>query len=108
MRHVGPAWKKLRLKDATAADIQKLASSMLVKEYSVQTVKHVRTTVSAIFTHAKRLGWHTGDNPAKLVRLPEMVRKESHALSFEQAFATLAGPKSPRREIDLFSILTGM
>ena len=38
---------------------------MLGKSYSVQTVKHVRTTVSAIFTHAKRLGWHTGDNPAK-------------------------------------------
>jgi hypothetical protein len=46
----------------------------------LQTAKHARTTVSAIFTHAKRLGWHTGDNPAKLVRLPEMIRKESSAL----------------------------
>src|SRR6266446_4526518 len=77
LKHVLPALQKLRLKDATAADIQKLASSMLGQNYSVQTVKHVRTTVSAIFTHAKRLGWNTGDNPAKLVRLPEMVRRES-------------------------------
>jgi integrase len=108
LKHVLPALRNLRLKDVTASDIQKLVSSMLVKEYSVQTVKHVRTTVSAIFTHAKRLGWHTGDNPAKLVRLPEMVRKESHALSFEQAFATLAALKSPGREMVLFAILTSM
>src|SRR5258708_7690240 len=108
LKHVLPALRNLRLKDVTASDIQKLVSSMLVKEYSVQTVKHVRTTVSAIFTHAKRLGWHTGDNPAKLVRLPEMVRKESHAFSFEQAFATLAALKSPGREMVLFAILTSM
>jgi integrase len=68
----------------------------------------VRTTVSAIFTHAKRLGWHTGDNPAKLVRLPEMVRKESHALSFDQAVATLVALKSPAREMVLFAILTSV
>jgi hypothetical protein len=95
LKHVLAALGNLRLKDATAADIQKLVSSMLAKSYSVQTLKHVRTTVSAIFTHAKRLGWHTGDNPAKLVRLPEMVRKESHALSFDQAVATLTALKSP-------------
>src|SRR6266446_3753607 len=77
LKHVVPPLGDFRLKDTTAADIQKLASSMLGQNYSVQTVKHVRTTVSAIFTHAKRLGWNTGDNPAKLVRLPEMVRRES-------------------------------
>jgi len=47
-------------------------------------------------------------NPAKLVRLPKMVRKESHALSFDQTFTTLAALKSPAREMDLFAILTSM
>ena len=108
LKHVLPMLQNLRLKDVTAADIQKLASSMLAKDYSVQTVKHIRTVISAIFTHAKRLGWHTGDNPAKLVRLPEMVRKEAHALSFEQAIATLTALKSPAREMVLFAILTSM
>jgi len=108
LKHVLPALGKLRLKDTTAADIQKLISSMLAEDYSVQTVKHVRTTVSAIFTHAKRLGWHTGDNPAKLVRLPEMVRKQSHALSFDQAIATLEALRTPAREMVLFAILTSM
>ena len=108
LKHVLPGLGTLRLKDITAADIQKLVSSMLSQGYSVQTVKHVRTIVSAIFTHAKRLGWHTGENPAKLVRLPEMVRKESHALGFEQAIAALAALRSPAREMVLFAILTSM
>jgi len=90
LKHVLPTLRNFRLKDITAADIQKLVSSMLLRKYSVQTVKHVRTVVSAIFTHAKRLGWHSGDNPAKLVRLPEMIRREAHALSFKQAVETLA------------------
>ena len=108
LKHVLPTMRHLRLKDVTPADIQRLVSSMLAKRYSVQTVKHVRTVISAIFTHAKRLGWHTGDNPAKLVRLPEMVRRESHALSFEQAIATLTALNSPAREMVLFAVLTSM
>jgi integrase len=108
LKHVLPALNHLRLKDTTSTEIQKLVSSMLAANYSVQTVKHVRTTVSAIFTHAKRLGCHSGDNPAKLVRLPEMVRKQAHALSFDQAVAALAVLKSPAREMVLFAILTSM
>jgi integrase len=108
LKHVLPTLRNFRLKDITAAHIQKLVSSMLLKNYSVQTVKHVRTVVSAIFTHAKRLGWHTGDNPAKLVRLPEMIRREAHALSFKQAVETLAALKTPVREMVLFAIVTSM
>ena len=108
LKHVLPGLGTLRLKDITAADIQKLVSCLLAQNYSVQTVKHVRTTISAIFTHAKKLGWHSGDNPAKLVRLPEMVRKESHALGFDQAIAAIAALRSPAREMVLFAILTSM
>src|SRR5438128_10241269 len=45
---------------------------------------------------------------ANLVQLPEMVRTESHALSFDQAFTTLTSLKSPAREMVLFAILTSM
>src|SRR5947209_10387416 len=108
LKHVLPVLSDKRLRDITGAEIQNLIVSMLAREYSVQTAKHVRTVVSAIFTHAKRLGWHSGDNPAKLVRLPEMVRKEAHALSFDQAVAALTALKSPAREMVLFAILTSM
>jgi len=108
LKHVLPALRNIRLKDTTAAHVQKLVSSMLLNHYSVQTVKHVRTVVSAIFTHAKRLGWHTGDNPASLVRLPEMVRREAHALSFDQAIAILSALQSPAREMVLFAVISSM
>ena len=108
LKHVLPALRAQRLRDITGGDIQKIVSLMLASDYSVQTVKHVRTVVSAVFTQAKRLGWYTGENPATLVRLPEMVRKEAHALSFEQAVAALRALKSPAREMVLFAILTSM
>ena len=108
LKHVLPALSNHRLRDTSGGDIQKLVSAMLAAGYSVQTVKHVRTVVGAVFTHAKRLGWHSGDNPAKLVRLPEMVRKPAHALNFDQAVAALAALKSPAQEMVLFAILTSM
>jgi len=108
LKHVLPTLRNFRLKDITAADIQKLVASMLLRKYSLQTVKHVRTVVSAIFTHAKRLGWHSGNNPAKLARLPEMTRRHAHALSFKQVVETLAALKTPAREMVLFAIVTSM
>ena len=108
LKHVPTALRNQRLRDTTTADIQKLISRLLAKNYSVQTAKHVRTLISAIFTHAKRTGCYSGDNPAKLVRLPEMVRKEAHALSFNQAVAVLGALKSPAQQMVLFAILTSM
>src|SRR5258707_14629204 len=37
-----------------------------------------------------------------------MVRRESHALSFDQSFSALASLQSPAREMVLFAILTSM
>ena len=108
LKHVPPTLQSQRLRDTTAEDIQKLVSTLLARNYSVQTAKHVRTVISAIFTHAKRTGCYSGDNPAKLVRLPEMVRKEAHALSFDQAVGLLGALKSPAQELVLFAILTSM
>src|SRR5260370_12002589 len=49
LKHELPALQKLRLKDATAADIQKLASPMLGKNYSVPTLQHRPTTMRTSF-----------------------------------------------------------
>src|SRR5207248_2370296 len=54
LKHVLPVLSDKRLRDITGAEIQNLIVSMLAREYTVQTAKHVRTVVSAIFTHAKR------------------------------------------------------
>ena len=72
----------MRLRDVQREDVQRLVGTMLVRGYSVQSAKHVKTVVSAIYTHAGREGWFNGPNPAKFVNLPEMERATAHALSF--------------------------
>src|SRR5260370_3428232 len=70
LKHVLPALATFRLRDTTASAIQKIVSSMLAANYSVQTATHVRTVVSAIFTHGKRPGCPTRDHLGTLGRRP--------------------------------------
>ena len=72
---------EMRLRDVQREDLQRLIGTMLMRD----SAKHVKTVVSAICTHAEQEGWHNGPNPAKFVKLPEMVRATPHALSFDQA-----------------------
>jgi hypothetical protein len=46
---------------------------------------HIRNAISAVFKHAKLKHAYTGDNPVPGVRMPEMNRKEAHALGFDTA-----------------------
>lgn len=106
-----PDWPYLsgiRLRDARPEDVQRLISAALARGYSAQTVTHIRNVVSAIFAHARRSEWFTGDNPASLLKLPEMVRKEAHVLSLAQAQAVLARMRHPEKEMALIALLTGM
>jgi hypothetical protein len=79
----------MRLRDVRREDVQQLIGMLLMRGYSVQAAKHVKTVVSAIYTHAQQEGWFSGQNPSKFVKLPEMVRATPHALSFEQLAALL-------------------
>jgi len=82
-KHVIPALGDLRLRDVTSDEVQALVKMKIEAGYSVQTAVHVRNAISAVFNHAKLKRAYYGDNPASGVRLPEMQRRESHALSFE-------------------------
>lgn len=73
-----------RLRDVKRDDLQRLIGTMLARGYSVQSAKHVKTVASAIFTHALQEELFVGTNPARFVKLPEMLRATPHALSFEQ------------------------
>jgi integrase len=76
--------------------------------YSVQTAVHVRNALSAVFNHAKLKRAYSGDNPAQGVRMPEMKRRESHALTFEQARMLLDRLRSPSKEMALLSMMTSL
>ena len=103
-RHVLPAMGDVRLRDLTTDHVQALVRKKYEDGYSVQTVVHIRNAVSAVFNHAKLKRAYHGDNPAQGVRMPEMQRKETHALSFSLGNDLLSRFPSPVREMALLSM----
>jgi integrase len=106
-----PNWPYLgnvRLADTRPEDVQRLIAAAVTRGYSAQTVKHIRNVVAAIFAHARKSQCVSGENPAGLVTLPRMVRKEAHALTFAQAKDLLAAMQYPERELALMAMLTRM
>jgi len=103
-----PYLSSVRLCDARPDDVQRLILAAMAHGYSTQTVKHIRNVVSAIFEHARKKHWYTGDNPASLVTLPQMTRKDAHALTPARTQEVLGVMQYPEREMALMAILTSM
>jgi integrase len=106
-----PNWPylgRVRLCDARPDDIQRLMSAALERGYSTQTVTHIRNVVLAVFSHARKKQWFLGDNPARLVALPGMTRKEGPALTLAQAKEVLGVMRHPEKEMTLIAIFTNM
>ena len=103
-----PYLNNVRLCDTRPDDVQRLMSAALARGYSTQTVKHIRNVVGAIFAHAKKDRCFMGDNPASLVELPAMIRKEAHALTLAQTNEVLGVMRYPEKEMTLIAILTSM
>lgn len=83
------AFGDLPLRAVRPEHVQAACDARLAAGKSTQTVTHLRNVVSAVFTHARALEHYHDGNPAEPVRLPEMCRKESHALDPGQAAAVL-------------------
>jgi len=106
-----PGWPYLsnvRLCDVHADDIQRLTSAAMTRGYSLHTVRHMRDVISAIFTFARMRQCFIGDNPAKLVKTPEVKQKRTFALTVTQAKEALSVMQYPERELTLLSVFTGM
>jgi integrase len=103
-----PYMDRMRLCDVTEERIQNLISVALRRGYSIQTATHIRNVIRSIFTHAKRSGVFSGKNPATLVTLPVMARKEAYSLSLDQLRDVIRLMRYPEREIALVAILTEM
>lgn len=91
--HVLPAIGEMRLRDVSNDAVQSLVGLKHDSGLSSQTVYHIKNAISAVFRHAKVKKAFFGDLPTEGVRMPEMVRKEIHAMSFDQAVSLLEGLK---------------
>jgi len=106
-----PDWPYLdsvRLCEVSPEMIQHLTARALEQGYSIQTATHIRNVIRVIFSHAIRTGCYTGANPANLVTLPAMTRKEAHTLNLAQFKEVVRAMHYPEREIALFAMLTDM
>jgi len=103
-QHTLPALGNMRLRDLQSDDVQRLVRLKIEAGDSVQTVLHIRNVISAVFNHPKRRKAFVGENSASGVRLPEMERKEAHALSFEQGKTLLTELPSPVAQMALVSM----
>ncbi len=99
---------QLRLRDICVDDVQDMLRQMIDEGKSVQTAVHIKNTVSAVINHAKAKGLFFGDNPVLGVHLPDMQRRELHALTFDQVRSALAALKSPAKEMVLVAVMTSM
>jgi site-specific recombinase XerC len=106
-----PDWPYLEsvgLSEVSPEMIQHITARALEQGYSIQTATHIRNVIRVIFAHAIRTGCYTGANPANLVTLPAMTRKETHTLNLDQFKQVMHTMHYPEREIALFAILTDM
>ncbi len=98
----------IRLRDVQREHLQRLVGAMLLRGYSTQSAKHLKTVVSAIYTQAQQEGWFNGSNPARFVKLPEMERATPHALSFQQVVTLLPHLPGVPRLMVFLAVMTSM
>jgi integrase len=106
-----PGWPyldNLRLRDVGPDHILRLTSAALSHGYSIQTVKHIRNVISAIFSHAKQNRYFMGDNPVSLIKPPQVHRKPAFALTLAQAKEALDAMRYPEKEMMLLAVFAGM
>jgi site-specific recombinase XerD len=103
-----PYLDSLRLRDISPDKIAELASAALSSGYSTQTVAHIRNVVHVIFSHAIKTGCYLGENPASLVTLPAITRKQPHRLTLTQLKQIMHVMRYPERHLALLVILTDM
>jgi hypothetical protein len=106
-----PDWPYLdhvRLCDLRSDHVRRLTTSASARGYSHQTIKHIKNTISAVVSHAKRTRMFSGDNPMSEVNLPPEPRRTSHNLTIVETKAILQLMQYPEREIALITITTGM
>jgi len=103
-----PYLDEVRLCDITADHVRRLLTCAFDRDYSSQTVRHIKNAIFAIISHAQTEGCFSGPNPAAQVKLPPVTRKERHDLTIDQTEAMLELMQYPEKEMALIAITTDM
>jgi integrase len=115
MKHILPALGDMALREINREVLQAFLRRAMIapsrytkRPLSIQTAYHLKNAVSGIITYAKEIGYYHGENPASLVRLPELTNKKKPSLSAEQGRAVLSMMSEPYRTAALMSMTTSL
>ena len=103
-----PYIDRLRLPEITPDVIHHLTTAALARGYSIQTATHIRNVIRSIFAHAIRTGFYEDKNPASMVALPPIARRQIRTLTLGQLKAILQSMRYPERDVALFVMLAEM
>jgi integrase len=103
-----PYLGNLRLRDVRPHHVQQMLAAASARGYSPQTVRHIRSVVSALFSFAKDELVFMGTNPARCTKPPEVIRKCIPDFTLPQMEQIIRAMRYPEKEMMLLSLLTDM
>jgi integrase len=103
-----PYMSELRLGEVRPEDVLRVTAAALMSGYSINTVKHIRNVIGAIFSHAIQEQCMRGENPVYMAKPPRRRRKENPALTPAQADQAINMMQYPEREMTLIGVFSGM
>jgi integrase len=103
-----PYLSEVRLCDVRRDDIARITAAARNSGYSVETVRHIRNVIGAIFSHAIRQGYYRGDNPVNLVKPLHRLSKPAGLLTVAQARCALRLMQYPEKELIFMGVFTGL
>jgi integrase len=105
---VEPVLGMTQLQQVTPDQVEQAVYQAIKAGRSVQTARHIRKLIQAMFSYAKKKRWYVGENPGNDIELPVNRPKEVHAYDEAEAVQVIAGLGSPVREAALLSLCTGL
>ncbi len=109
--HSLPGWPYLnavRLCDVREDHINQIAEAASQNGYSVETVRHIRSVIGAIFSHAIREKYLVGDNPIANVKPPRRPQRNEMPLAPAEAVQALQLMRYPEKPFILLGAMTGL
>lgn len=107
LTHILPTIGGMKLCDVSPVAVQMLLTSKAM-DLAPWTVRHIRDAISAIFRHAKKLQFYSGDLPTEGVTIPKITEVPRRTLNLDQV-ALIANTVKPRYRALIWALAyTGM
>lgn len=101
---------EVRLREFRTCDAERLLADIARKQpLSRNTLKHIKSLLSGVFKHAKRIGTLNGTNPIQDVSIPQGEEgEETYAYSLEEVTQMLTVLPEPAATVVAAAAFTGM